>query len=437
MFGCRMKRSGLLSHLTEITCSRARPSRNPLAPPPSPLPRLDGTLSVLVILVIIGSLDTRSAVAQFDMTGRWTEYVPDLSMVNCTDYVQSGTVLTRTACDMSGPQTGVIDPMTGAFTFVGPPSQFCPALPTFVFDGQLAPDGLSYEGTLRVYATPSSCFYGGAFFSVYGVRQRCGDLYVDPDSGEQCDDGNTLNGDCCSSTCQFESGSCDDNNACTTNDACNSGTCTGTPGPDGLPCDDGSVCTSNDTCFAGGCSGMPVTCPACLSCNSTLGCVPTPDTGCKQAGKSSIRLEADDQGLLWRWLRGDLTSQQDLGNPLSTTDYSLCIYDGVDQNGSPRLLLQAAAPAGSSWTANASGFTYKSNDGLPNGIIDIRLKPASQSRAKVIVRGKGSNLNLPPLQSIQLPMRVQLKAGSGLACWESTYSSATTGTERLFRAKSP
>ena len=32
----------------------------------------------------------------------------------------------------------------------------------------------------------------------------CGDTLLDPDSGESCDDGNTENGDGCSSTCQIE-----------------------------------------------------------------------------------------------------------------------------------------------------------------------------------------------------------------------------------------
>ena len=51
-----------------------------------------------------------------------------------------------------------------------------------------------------------------------------------PDPGEQCDDGNIVGGDCCSSTCQFETGSCDDGNVCTTAGVCSGGACQpGTP----------------------------------------------------------------------------------------------------------------------------------------------------------------------------------------------------------------
>jgi hypothetical protein len=56
----------------------------------------------------------------------------------------------------------------------------------------------------------------------------CGDGNLD--AGEQCDDGNNSNGDCCSATCQFEAsgGGCTDGDACTVNDTCNgSGMCTG------------------------------------------------------------------------------------------------------------------------------------------------------------------------------------------------------------------
>ncbi|MFQ5478665.1 MAG: hypothetical protein ACE5E4_08615, partial [Candidatus Binatia bacterium] len=74
--------------------------------------------------------------------------------------------------------------------------------------------------------------------------------------GEQCDDGGTANGDCCSSACTFETVICDDGNACTTNDACVAGSCSGGAAPS---CDDGNVCTDD-------------------SCNPASGCVNTANT---------------------------------------------------------------------------------------------------------------------------------------------------------------
>jgi len=58
----------------------------------------------------------------------------------------------------------------------------------------------------------------------------CGDNIVGP--SEDCDDGNTNNGDCCSATCDFESpgSSCSDQSACTVDDVCDgAGVCSGDP----------------------------------------------------------------------------------------------------------------------------------------------------------------------------------------------------------------
>ena len=80
----------------------------------------------------------------------------------------------------------------------------------------------------------------------------CGNGNVD--AGEQCDDGNMANGDCCSSTCHFEpSGSnCNDFNTCTTGERCDSvGRCVGfTSCNTSLSC---SLCGSKCTQQAGVC----------------------------------------------------------------------------------------------------------------------------------------------------------------------------------------
>jgi len=108
----------------------------------------------------------------------------------------------------------------------------------------------------------------------------CGNGNVEP--GEQCDDG-----DCCSSSCQFEPADsyCDDGNACSDPDTCDgAGHCVGQgtvtcpgdqcrdpiecdpqrgclnlPKPDGTPCDDGDAC-SGDQCEGGVCIGNVPTC---------------------------------------------------------------------------------------------------------------------------------------------------------------------------------
>ncbi len=75
----------------------------------------------------------------------------------------------------------------------------------------LATPGENPQAESRIAATWIACGNG---------RLEC---------GEQCDDGNTLDGDCCSSSCQLES--------------------------DGSICDDGDDCSGGETCLAGTCGG--------------------------------------------------------------------------------------------------------------------------------------------------------------------------------------
>jgi cysteine-rich repeat protein len=87
----------------------------------------------------------------------------------------------------------------------------------------------------------------------------CGDGVAEQQ--EECDDDNTLDGDCCSATCTYEAegGACtDDANECTT-DTCNAtGTCMHASVPDGQTCADGDACTTPDTCSSGVCEGVPL-----------------------------------------------------------------------------------------------------------------------------------------------------------------------------------
>ena len=94
---------------------------------------------------------------------------------------------------------------------------------------------------------------------------ECGDGVLD--AGEACDDGNQLDGDCCSSACTFEAAGsvCDDASACTETDVCDGGgSCTGAL----VVCDNGLFCDGEETCDpATGCqSGTPVGVDDGVSC---------------------------------------------------------------------------------------------------------------------------------------------------------------------------
>ena len=150
---------------------------------------------------------------------------------------------------------------------------------------------------------------------------RCGNSTVE--AGEQCDDGNTADGDCCSATCQFESVStvcrssagvcdaaefCDGVSGACPSDAKLTGECRAAVGScdtaevcdgvtdecpldevlDGVSCLDGDVCNGSEICEAGTCmSGTPLICDdgdecTAESCDEIAGCVHTPIESCTE-----------------------------------------------------------------------------------------------------------------------------------------------------------
>ena len=328
------------------------------------------------------------------------------------------------------------------------------------FVGQYSSEALALAGSVAAGACPAPV---------------CGDGVVDP--GEECDDGNTADGDCCSSTCTLEpdgspcsdgtfcngpetctAGSCtagapvecDDGDACTT-DACDEaakacrhdpvgcpapGTCldavcdpaTGcgsAPSADGAPCDDGDACTADDACAGGACAGVPVACGPCMVCDVGRGCVAAPATGCRASlvpsgSRLVLRNEPEEQ-VSWTWPRGAATLAE-FGDPVGRDDYTLCVFGGSDRSA---VLLRAVARAGGTcagrpcWTASGTrGYRY--HDALaPAGLTRLRLTAGADGKAKIKLLGKGEHLDPPPLPTAT-PLTVQLR-GSTDACWETFY----------------
>ncbi len=134
------------------------------------------------------------------------------------------------------------------------------------------------------------------------VPSVCGNGVVT--GSEQCDDGNTVGGDCCSPTCTFEAANspcADDSNACT-RDVCNgTGVCTHPAGNAGATCraaagtcDQAETCTGTSTSCppdvkrTGPCRAAAGACDVAESCDGTSDACP-PDgfasatTPCREA----------------------------------------------------------------------------------------------------------------------------------------------------------
>jgi len=289
----------------------------------------------------------------------------------------------------------------------------------------------------------------------------CGDAIVD--TTEACDDGNLVDGDCCSSTCQLTGAVnpiCDDGQYCTIDYSCPDSSCLSQPracddsnvctldfcdeeanqcsfvSRDGAACDDGFFCTTTDSCQASACTGLP-TClddDACTAdvCDEGLQTcshsTKAPSMTCRQAGASSLRIKnsLDDtrDALQWKWSKGATTSHADFLDPDQDTDYSLCIYDENQQ-----LILQADAPAGGTCGSRACwkespdrGFKYSDRSGAANGTVNLTLKPGVAGSSKISLKGKGVDLSLLPMPLAPTSsLLVQLRNEENSTCYESSF----------------
>jgi len=251
----------------------------------------------------------------------------------------------------------------------------------------------------------------------------CGDGIVQ--AGEQCDDGNVAPGDGCGATCAVEQ--------CFT--------CTGEPSvcvaTTGPACEDGNPCTTGDHCAAGVClSGGPTVCPGCEVCRPAEGCVVGRRTGCRASlvpKKTQLLLidKSPDKKdrLAWKWRNGAATAFTDFGDPRTSGDYALCVYDA--SSGPASLLMRATAPAGGRcgtkpcWKARkGKSFVYADPGRTPDGLFGVQLKSGADGKAAITVGGSGDALPLPTLP-LGLPITVQVQAGQG-PCWEATYTTAGT-----------
>jgi YVTN family beta-propeller protein len=179
-------------------------------------------------------------------------------------------------------------------------------------------------------------------------------------------------------------------------------------------------------------------------------CAVSPLSGCRSAGTSILAIaqgtDSMKRKLAWRWNKGAATDLFALGNPVTSTNYALCVYGS--NGGVPSVALAALATAGSMcgtafcWTSTGtSGFMYRDAGAHSDGLTRIILRKGTAGRAKVLVRAKGTNLpGITPADANNLirqdpSVTVQLVNSAG-ECWESVYASpATTATGAQFRDK--
>lgn len=417
--------------------------------------------------------------AAVDLTGDWYFGI-DAQPSGLIQLVQSGTTLTMPGVGA----TGTIDPDSGAFTLTSPllsPPSFC----GFILNGQADMAGNTFSGSGLVATTSPDChsIFCACQATIplihFGSRSPCGNGVVD--GGEACDGGHLgREGDCCQLGCSGPAEpagtTCLADGSLCTIDTCDAvGTCNHVAGnagtecrpafdpcdaaescdgvaatcpsdakqPDGTDCSDPWFCNGEETdCQAGVCQSG--TAPCALGCDELtdvcLADCPAAPLSCRAAEKSRLLIngtgsEATDK-LVWKWIRGEATSQGEFADPMLVTGYSLCLYAGTTQS----LVTDYVVPADANeWKAVGSkGYRFDDASAAADGISKLKLLGSAQDTAKVLAKGKGANLPDLPLPLVP-PVVVQLVHGQSGLCWGATFSEdqMTRNDEVQLKAKAP
>jgi cysteine-rich repeat protein len=252
----------------------------------------------------------------------------------------------------------------------------------------------------------------GAYETLVVTAPDCGDGVVQGGLGEQCDDGNRIDGDCCSATCLAEAA--------------------------GLPC------RGDDTCMRTG------------ACDGAGSCSVTAPPACDGAWESGLLIVDErrpgNERLLARLRRGTARSRADFGDPtaIGGTGYTMCLYDDDD---SPIGRLEIARAGDlcdgkACWKAlgrspRGQGYRYRDRTLAADGVQILRLKGGGAGRSKLVLKAKNDSgtgaMNLPPglaaaLGSSTSPT-VRLFASDAPRCSSVTLAKVTGGGGLLFRAE--
>lgn len=174
----------------------------------------------------------------------------------------------------------------------------------------------------------------------------------------------------------------------------------------------------------------------------SVACPITPLATCRTAPLGNINIRTHPIGskkkLKWLWAKGEATSVPEFDPGLEP--YRLCGYD--ESRPTSKLTLEAYIPADVDctkkdnekpcWKTGDVVATYKHDLATPDGVGSIKLVSGETGKAKIKLKGNGTNVLLPPLP-MALPYRVQLVGPTGL-CWEAAYSTPKKNDEFQFKA---
>ena len=272
-------------------------------------------------------------------------------------------------------------------------------------------NGLTCQHGPLPFGTPcgsddNSCTFDACFPDpIMGGPAACQHQPISP--GSPCDDDGN---DCTIDICQL--------------DMTNNFGCAHLPLSFGASCDDHSPCTQSEFCDN---QGM------CVGFN--------PVSDCRTAAKASLIIKDNDpdskDAVSFKWLNGDLLDSSELGDPTTTTEYTLCIFDG----GGKLQLSAGVAPGGlcdgkPCWTPKPRGFGYKDGRAADHGIGTIKLSSGVATKSAVMVKGVGAALPDPVLPLTE-PVTVRVVNDETGVCVGSVFTGNVKNTGQKYVAKMP
>jgi hypothetical protein len=164
-------------------------------------------------------------------------------------------------------------------------------------------------------------------------------------------------------------------------------------------------------------------------------CTPAPIGGCRTSLKSLflVKDSMDDtkDKLVFKWIKGQATSQPEFADPINTAIYAVCVYENN------ALSFPLAVSPSSLWSViSTKGYKYKNLAGTEFGVQKIIVKGSVDPKAKILVKGKG--LSLPdPVPPLTLPVKVQVINSDSGICWDATFTTFKKNQAGLYKAKNP
>jgi len=158
-------------------------------------------------------------------------------------------------------------------------------------------------------------------------------------------------------------------------------------------------------------------------------CSAAPASGCRLpsvGGKAKLGIKDSTDNkkdtLRWTWAKGSATALAEFGNPVTTDQYFLCIYDGSTRVSSTTLPAGGTCGKKPCWAAKKKFFTYRDSLLTPDGALTAKLTGGAAGKASASVFAKGVNLETPNITTFTGPIRVQLQRADGGICLESVFS---------------